>query len=239
MSKNFNFNDYDPIPPENINKPHMPVLILCDTSGSMSGAPIQNVNLSVNRFARDVCKDPKASGLVDVAVMSFNETPSIVQEFRPITELRAVEFSAGGGTNISAALEMAVQKLRERGHLYEDNGIEVKMPYIILITDGYGGDVTEIAKIINKRTADKKMQLWVLAVKGYHEETVAKLTDGKRVFELVNEDGYDFTEFFDFMAVSVKAVSTSSPDQQVHVDSNVGQAGSNLRVPDLDAWLNS
>ena len=147
MSKNFNFNDY-PIPPTHVNMPHMPVIILCDVSGSMGGTPIQNVNLSVNRFAADVCKDPKAAGLVDVAVMSFNEAPHIEQEFRPITELQPVQFSAGGGTDISSALEMAVQKLRERGHLYEDNGIEVKMPYIILITDGYGGDVTEIAKTI-------------------------------------------------------------------------------------------
>ena len=238
MSKNFNFNDY-PIPPTHVNMPHMPVIILCDVSGSMGGTPIQNVNLSVNRFAADVCKDPKAAGLVDVAVMSFNEAPHIEQEFRPITELQPVKFSAGGGTDISSALEMAVQKLRERGHLYEDNGIEVKMPYIILITDGYGGDVTEIAKTINQRTADKKMQLWVLAIKGYDKETVAKLTNGKRVFELVNEGGYDFTEFFDFMAVSVKAVSTSSPDQRIHVDNPLKKEGTNLKVPDLDEWLNS
>lgn len=236
---NFNFNDYDPIPPTDINKPHMPVLILCDTSGSMSGTPIRNVNLSVNRFAADVCKDPKAAGLVDVAVMSFNESPSVVQEFRPITELRPVQFTASGGTNISAALEKAVEKLRERGHLYEDNGIEVKMPYIILITDGYGGSVTEIARTIRQRTEDKKMQLWVLAVKGYDKATVAELTDGKRVFELVDEAGYDFTEFFDLMAVSVKAVSTSSPDQRIHVENPIAKGGSNLKVPDLDAWLNS
>jgi len=242
MNKNYNFNDYDALPPENINAPHMPVIIVCDKSGSMAGVPIQNVNLSVNRFAADVCKDPKAAGLVDVAVMGFNETPAMEQEWRPITELREVNFTAGGGTNISAALDMAIQKLRERGHLYEDNGIEVKMPYIILITDGYGGDVTEVANLIKQRTADKKMQLWVLAVKGYDKATVAELTDGKRVFELVDEAGYDFSEFFNFMAVSVKAVSTSSPDQKIHInpeDNPMKKADSNLKVPDLDDWLNS
>ncbi|WP_434309862.1 vWA domain-containing protein [Hominifimenecus sp. rT4P-3] len=235
---NNNFNDYDVLPPENINDAHMPVLLLCDTSWSMNGMPIQNVNASVNRFAADVCKDPKAAGLVDIAVMSFNDAPAIVQEWRPITKMQPVQFSAGGNTNLSAALDMAVKKVRERGHLYEENGIEVKMPYIILITDGYGGDVTAIAQEIKKRVADKKMQLWVLAVKGYSKETVAKLTDGKRVFELVHEDGYDFTEFFDLMAVSVKAVSTSSPDQKIHVDNPLKKEGTNLKVPDLDEWLN-
>ena len=163
----------------------------------------------------------------------------MVQGFRPITELQPVQFTAGGGTNIPAALDMAINKIRERCNLYAENGIEIKMPYIILITDGYGGDVTEIARIIKQRTADKKMQLWVLAIKGYDKETVAKLTDGKRVFELVDEAGYDFTDFFDFMAISIKAVSTSSPDQRIHVDNPLEKEDTNLKVPDLDDWLNS
>ncbi len=236
---NYNYGDYEEVAPENINESHMPVLIAGDISGSMAGLPIQNVNKSINRFASDVCKDPKAAGRVDVAVIGFNDAPHIEQNWRPITEMNPVDFAAGGGTNIPAALEKGVEMLRERGHLYEDIGIEVKMPYLILITDGYGGDVTEIAKVIKQRTADRKMKLWVLAVKGYDKKSVAQLTDGKRVFELVNEDGYDFSEFFDFMAVSVKAVSTSAPGQDtVSVKSSIGREGSTCRVPDLDAWLN-
>lgn len=236
---NYNYGNYEEVAPENINESHMPVLIAGDISGSMVGLPIQNVNKSINRFAGDVCKDPKAAGRVDVAVIGFNDVPHIEQNWRPITEMNQVNFVAGGGTNISAALEKGVEMLRERGHLYEDVGIEVKMPYLILITDGYGGDITEIAKVIKQRTADRKMKLWVLAVKGYDKGSVAQLTDGKRVFELVNEDGYDFSEFFDFMAVSVKAVSTSAPGQDtVSVKSNIGREGSTCRVPDLDAWLN-
>lgn len=238
MNTNYNFNDYD-LPPENVNMQHMPVAILCDVSGSMSGIPIQNVNLSVNRFASDVCKDPKASRLVDVAVLSFNEEAKVEQGFRPITDLESVDFRAGGGTNITAGLDLAIKKIRERCRLYSENGIEIKMPYIILITDGYGGDVSQIAELVKQRTADKKMQLWILAVKGYDKETVAKLTEGKRVFELVDEAGYDFSEFFDFMAVSIKAVSTSSPDQKIHVDNPLENEETNLKVPDLDDWLNN
>lgn len=237
--ENYNYGDYEEVAPKDINESHMPVLIAADISGSLKGSPIQNVNKSINRFASDVCKDTKAAGRVDVAVIGFNDAPHIEQNWRPITEMNQVNFVAGGGTNISAALEKGVEMLRKRGHLYEDVGIEVKMPYLILITDGYGGDVTEIAKTIKQRTADRKMKLWVLAVKGYDKESVAQLTDGKRVFELVNEDGYDFSEFFDFMAESVKAVSTSAPGQDtVSVKSNIGREGSTCRVPDLDAWLN-
>ena len=237
--KNFNFGDYEEIAPLNINEAHLPALIVADKSGSMSGEPINKLNKSINRFASDVCADPKAAGRVDIAVMGFNDEPHIEQNWRPITEMNQVNFEARGGTNLNEALIKGVEMLRERGHLYEDAGIEVRMPFMILITDGYGGNVTEAANLIKQRTLDHKMKLWVLAVKGYDKATIAELTDGKRVFELVDEDGYDFSEFFDFMAVSIKTVSTSATGQDfISVDSNIGRDGSNCRVPDLDAWLN-
>ena len=237
--ENYNFGDHEELAPANINRPHMPILLDVDTSGSMSGLAIQSAVSSINRFAADICKDPKAAASVDIAVVSFNETARIEQNWRPITEMKQVNLTANGGTNLSGALDLGVKMLRERGNLYTDTGIEVKMPYLILITDGYGGDVSAVAEVIKKRTKDHKMKLWVLAVKGYDKATVAKLTDGKRVFELVDENGFDFSEFFDFMAVSVKAVSTSAPGQDtVSVKHGIGREGSACRVPDLDAWLN-
>lgn len=234
--REYDMGDYREV--SRINETRMPILILCDGSISMGGLPINNLNCSVNRFAKDICKDTKAAQCVDVAVVSFNDTPKLEQDWRPVTQMRPLELKASGGTNLSAALNDAVRMLRERGYYYEDMGMEVKMPYLILITDGYGGDVSETAELIRQRTADKKMKLWVLAVKGYDKETVAQLTGGKRVFELVDEEGFDFSEFFDFMAVSIKAVSTRAANERVNIESNIGKEGSNCRVPDLDAWLN-
>lgn len=235
---NFNFNDYDELPPVNINEEHMPIVLAVDISGSMAGKPIENLMKSVNRFKDDVCKDPKVAGRLDIAVVAFNSEVFVEQNWRPIEQMNPVSFVAGGGTNLSAALEKSVEMLKERGHLYEDHGIGVKMPYLILITDGYGGDVTAVSEEIRQRVADKKMQQWVLAVPGYDKETVAKLTDGKRVFELIDEAGYDFSEFFDFMTVSIKAVSVCAPGERVKIDSDIGKEGSTCRIPNLEEWLN-
>ena len=128
---NYNYGNYEEVVPENINESHMPILIAGDISLSMKGLPIQNLNKSINRFSSDVCKDPKAAGRVDVAVIGFNHEVYVEQNWRPITEMKPVDFVADGGTNITAALEKGVQMLRERSHLYEDVGIEVKMPYLI------------------------------------------------------------------------------------------------------------
>ena len=127
-----NFNDGS-LSLSNVCEPHMPVIVLIDNSDSMSGLPIINVEKSVNRFASDICKDPKAADRVDICVMSFNDSVKVIQDWCPITEMKKVELSAGGGTNMSAALRTAVDKLRERRRLYEDNGIEVRMPYLLTV----------------------------------------------------------------------------------------------------------
>ena len=242
MKCHYNFGDYD-LPPKNVHMQHMPVALLLDLSGSMNvpdGRPIRNLNLAANKFLEEVARDPAASGLVDVAVIGFNDEATVIQGFRPVTEIQPLDLTAGGGTNLSAALELAVQKLRERCNYYaNDVGIEIKMPYIILVTDGYGGDVTEIARVIKQRTDDKKMQLWVLAVEGYDEKTVAELTEGKRVFALQDSLSYDFTQFFQLMAASAKAVSQSAPGERIHIDNPLEQPDNNLIVPDLDDWLNN
>ena len=239
MKMNFNFND-GPLPPRNVCEPHMPVVILIDNSGSMFGQAISNVEKSVNRFAADICKDPKAADRVDICVMSFNESVTVLQDWCPITEMRKVELSAGGGTNMSAALRKAVDKLRERGHLYENNGIEVRMPYLINLTDGMGDNIDQIAEEIRDRTNSKKMLPWFLGVNGYDKTTAGMITEGKRVFELTDENGYDFTDFFKVMEVSIKAVSTSAPGAKPVIkdeENPLNQKDCGVRVVNIDDWL--
>lgn len=53
MGMKFNFND-GPLLPSNVCEPHMPIVILIDVFGSMSGFAISNVEKYVNRFAADI-----------------------------------------------------------------------------------------------------------------------------------------------------------------------------------------
>lgn len=234
------FNDYAALPPENVNEPHQHVVLVCDKSFSMAGKPIENLNLAINRFSKDVCKDEKAARVIETAVIAFNEEPEVVQDWRPITEMNPISLVANGSTNISNALNLAIKMCRERTALMPT---ESHKPVIVLITDGYGGDVAEVAGLVQKRIADNKMQMWILGVKGYDEATVAALCqkspDGKPKFvmELKDGEGYDFSQFFGLLSKSIKAVSVSSPNSKVHVDVSREETD-NLNVPDLDAWLN-
>ncbi len=59
--------------PEFVENPEnrCPVLLLLDTSGSMAGEPIQELNRGIAAFKEDVLKDTKASLSVEVAMITF------------------------------------------------------------------------------------------------------------------------------------------------------------------------
>ena len=229
------FNDNysnGPRPAININEAHLPVAFICDVSGSMNttGAggfsAISGVNACINRFKEDTSRDSQLQKILDVAVYSFSDDFKIIQDFRPVTELEHVNMTAEGGTELNMALVEAVEHLKDRGDYYEEMGTPVLMPYLILITDGYGGKVSKAAELIAKRTKELKMQLWILAVDGYDKETVAKLSNG-----------YDFSEFFNLMEMVLKARSCSKPGDSIHVDFDL-KNNDKIQVPDLDEWLN-
>ena len=114
------------------------------------------------------------------------------------------------------------------------------MPYLIMMTDGMGDNIDAISDEIRQRTDDKKMLPWFLGVSGYDKETAAKITEGKRVFELVDETGFDFTDFFKVMEVSIKAVSTSAPGEKPTIkdeENPLKKESCGVKVANLDDWL--
>lgn len=237
---NHNYNDYSELPLQSINEPHMPALLLLDNSGSLAYRnAIQHLNSAVNRFASDVCKDPKAAECVDVAVVSFNSEPTVVQNWCPITEMAPINLQASGGTDLNAALRLGNQMCRERAHLYEDVGTEVKTPWIILVTDGQAANITDIANEIKQRTAAGKMKLWVLAVGDADEKTLQELTNGgERLIFMEDGSSFDFSTFFNFMAVSIKAVSTSAPGERAKFNFKFGTRNDEEMKRLMEKWMN-
>ena len=241
MSNNY-FNDNNECLPKRINETHQLALFVCDTSGSMGGVPITNLMKAVNNFKKSACEDKKAADVIAVAVLGFNHDTWLVQGWHPVSEMEPVQMRASGGTDISKALNTAVQMVRERC-LYPSYAGNLYKPVIVLITDGYGGDVSEVAKLIQRRIEEKKLQLWILCAKDYDKETVAKLCqkgkDGKPrfVFELEDKNGYDFSQFFNILSKTLVEVSHRAPGEENNIRVTRDEVD-NLKVPDLNAWLN-
>ncbi|MBQ8589901.1 MAG: VWA domain-containing protein [Firmicutes bacterium] len=236
------FEEYRTSAVRNVNKPRLPIIMVLDKSGSMAdhgGIPMQNLLKSVNRFKQDVCMDPKAAECIDIAILAFDEEVYLVQDWCCIEDMTPVNITAEGGTDIAKGMNAAINMLRHKTREYDQAGIQSLVPHVILVTDGEDDGVDHVAKLIKKRESEGKMRMFTLAAPNYDKETIATLTQGERVLELTDPSGYDFSEFFDFMAISVKAVSTSAPGERVRINHNIGRPGSSCRVPNLDKWLNA
>ena len=228
-------------PPVAVDKDHMSVVIAVDTSGSVAGEAIRNINANLNNFRSVVCEDPVAAKSVDVCVLVFDDTVRVIQDWCPIKDMGNYELTCGGCTDLNGAVLTGIQKIRERSLVYAQQGIVERKPYLILMTDGYDtvtGNVNEAAELANRRIEEKKLKLFFLGFGAYDRATAAQLNraNGRWCFEVTNGD-YNFNDFFDFAANSVKAASVAAPGGVIHVDTSVGTEESNVTLKPLDYWL--
>lgn len=204
------FNDVPKI--INVSEPHMALMFLLDTSGSMIGMPIEELNAAINRFKEQVCKDEKTKQILDVAIIEFNNEWRVIQDFVPVEFMQKVELEASGSTYLEGALDKAIEMVNERSHFYRRSGCEPYKPWIVLISDGEPFDNPEtLSSKIENMVSKEKLAFWSLAVPGANTELLHKLS-GKRVLNL---EDYDFKGFFDWVNKSMRAVSTSSPGEKV------------------------
>lgn len=214
----FSNNEFLEAPPiVNTSEPHMACLFLVDTSGSMgmniNGViPINELNNALNRFKEEVCRDSRTRDILDIAIIEFNNSTKVVQDFRPIEYMKPVELIARGQTYLLPAIREAVSKINERSRFYRRMGTEPYKPWIVLISDGEPFDsVEEMSAEISPMVDTGKLAFWALSVPGANNEVLHKLA-GQRVLNLKD---YDFSGFFNWVNKSMRAVSQSSPGEKV------------------------
>ena len=211
------------------NEPHLACVLLLDVSGSMVGEPIDSLNRGLARFQKGVSMDETARKRVDIAIVEFNDTARVVQDFTPIPLMTPVTLKAGGGTAMGSGINMAIDIAKDRNRFYYDTGTPVHKPWIFMISDGAPTDNIETAARRIQEEESKgshgKLKFWALGVPGYEKETMFKLT--KRVMELENTD---FTGIFNWLSESMVTISVS----RVGENPQIGNLPDNARVVPSD-----
>ena len=202
----------------NPGEAHLACVLLLDTSASMAGEPIDNLNQALQNFKDKVSMDEMAKKRVDVAIVQFNDTASLVQDFTPISHMEPITLTAGGLTAMGAGINMAIDLVKSRNRFYNELGTPVYKPWIFMISDGAPTDNMEVAfrRIQEEESKGKhgKLKFWALGVPGYDQNIMFRLT--KRVMELRDTD---FSGIFDWMAESMVAISVSRVSEEPRLPS--------------------
>ena len=197
-------------------------MLVLDTSGSMSGAPIAELNAGLQAFIEAVQEDEIASYSVDLGVITAGGS---VREVLPFTSATAIDshqpLQADSITPLGAAVQLALDRLEARKGQYKANGVASYQPWLIIISDGAPTDAWQAAAA-QARSLSEQRRLVVLSigVQGADLGILGQFSS-RPAKQLA---GLKFREFFEWLSASMSRVSSSN------------STSASVALPRTDGW---
>lgn len=206
-----------------VNNPtaRVPVCLCLDTSGSMSGMPIDELNNGVRLFYESIREDETALYSAEVSIVTFGGSAQCIVDFASLeVQPNAPTLTAAGMTPMGEAVNIGLDLLERRKEEYKDRGVDYYQPWLVLMTDGApNGNSTELSRAIN-RTVDlvnqKKLTVFPIGIGSDADMDVLAQFSPKR--PPLKLQGLKFREFFVWLGKSVSRTSQSTPGESVKLD---------------------
>jgi len=109
--------------------PRVACLLLLDTSYSMGGSPIEELNNGLEVCKSELLADGLAAKRVELAVVTFGGTVNVVTEFTAVEHFNPPTLSANGNTPMGEAIMRGIDMLSQRKQTYKTNGIAYYRPW--------------------------------------------------------------------------------------------------------------
>jgi len=195
----------------------IPVCLVLDTSSSMDGLPINELNEGVTMFMNEILKDEITRYSAEISVVTFGGTVNKVLDFGNLEDQQVPIFSANGGTPMGEGVETTLDLLDERKKEYKKAGVDYFQPWMILMTDGQPTDsietaVTQTCDLIENR----KLTIFPIGIGDSADMSVLARFSPKR--SPMKLQGLKFKEFFEWLSQSVSVVSQSIPGEKIELD---------------------
>ena len=195
----------------------LPVCLVLDTSASMTGSPIKELQEGVNIFFQELLGDEVAKYSAEVAIVTFGGQVEMPVDFAAVTSQTVPSLKAGGMTPMGEAVEKALELLDTRKDEYKRAGVDYYQPWLVLMTDGSPTDsIARASQLVDQLSKDKKLAVFAIGVGNDADmNELGKLSGGRGALKL---NGLEFNKFFLWLSASVARVSQSVPGNKVDLD---------------------
>lgn len=202
--------------------PRCPCLMVLDTSGSMDGDPITQLNQGLQQFIYNLKEDDVAACSVELAVLTAGRKVEEVLPFTTAMNLQGcAPFSASGLTPLGQAVERGLDMLEARKLEYKKKGVPYYQPWLVLISDGAPTDSWQAAAQRARALAEKRgLVSLMVGVQGADMQTLGQFSN-RPALKL---DGLRFADFFQWLSQSMSRVSASA------------STSTSVNLPPVDGW---
>ena len=199
-------------------EPQLPCVLLLDTSGSMEGRRIEELNAGLWTFKHQLMQDPVARKRVFVALVTFDSRVEVVEQFSPrlgigtqfvsIADFNPPVLKAVGQTFMARGIKTALDLLQAHKRSLREQEWDYYRPCVFMITDGQpeGEEqslVAEAGQRVRLEEAGKRVLFYAVGVGGADLSRIRELC----AREPVDLKGREFGEAIAFLSRSISTLS--------------------------------
>lgn len=193
-------------------EPRVPCVLILDTSQSMQGSRINELNAGLSFYKEELLADPLASKRVEVAIVKFGGDVERLVDFVTADKFQPPTLSGSGNTPMGQAINKSLDMIEQRKADYREHGIAYYRPWAFLITDGEPNDHWKpTIPRVRDGEREKSFSFFAVGVEGANMQALGEIC----VRAPLRLQGLKFRELFSWLSNSQQAVSRSSPGDEI------------------------
>jgi uncharacterized protein YegL len=202
-------------------EPRCPCVLILDTSASMQGRRIEELNSGLSHFAAELRGDGLAAKRVEVAIISFGPV-QLESDFATAENFTPPALTASGATPMGEAINAALDLAEKRKQTYREQGISYYRPWVFMITDGAPtDDWAGAATRVRFGEEAKAFSFFAVGVEDANMEILGRISTRQPL----RLRGVEFVSLFTWLSNSMSSVSHSMPNDEVPLQNPASPQG--------------
>ncbi|TGN26093.1 vWA domain-containing protein [Empedobacter tilapiae] len=183
----------------------LPVYLLLDTSGSMSGEPIEAVKNGVQMMIHSLRQNPQAIETAFISIITFDHEAKQIIPLTDLASFQMVDIKAQSTTSLGAALSLLADRMETEITKTTTEQKGDWKPLTFIMSDGVPTDDWQVG-LSKIKAINKGLIIGCAAGSAADDSILKQIADS--VVRLDSADSDSISKFFQWVTASISTTST-------------------------------